>query len=214
VPVPAGGDGWAPDYATVPELAAFVRVGDDADETQMGLALAAASRAIDRATRRQFGVVDEAEARTYTAWYCWRRERWVVPIDDLMSDTDLAVAFDTGGDESYGDEVDSYSLRPSNAAAEDRPWEELVVLPGSSVTPTDTDNAVQVTAVWGWAGVPNAVKEACLLQASRLLSRRDSPFGVAGSPQAGSEIRLLAKVDPDVAVALAPYKRCSRAVFA
>ena len=50
-------------------------------------------------------------------------------------------------------------------------------------------------------------QEATLLQASRLAARRDSPFGVAGSPDAGSEMRLLARVDPDVAVALEPYRR-------
>jgi hypothetical protein len=53
--------------------------------------------------------------------------------------------------------------------------------------------------------VPSAVKQACLIQASRFFTRRYAPFGVAGSPESGSEMRLLAKVDPDVAVILGPY---------
>jgi hypothetical protein len=46
-----------------------------------------------------------------------------------------------------------------------------------------------------------------MLQASRFYARRDSPYGVAGSPDLGSEVRLLSKVDPDVAVSLADYVR-------
>jgi hypothetical protein len=43
------------------------------------------------------------------------------------------------------------------------------------------------------------------MQASRLLSRRDAPFGIAGSPEMGSEMRLLAKLDPDVDLLVQPY---------
>lgn len=203
---------WAPDYATTEELAAFVRIGDDLDDVQVALAIAAASRAIDRATRRQFGAVSVAAARTYTAWYDQTRERWVVPIDDLMSTSGLAVAFDSDGDETYSSTITAHSLRPANAAQIGRPWEELVILPGSAVTPTDADNAVEVTALWGWSAVPDAVKQAALLQAARVLARRGSPFGVAGSPEMGSEMRLLAKVDPDVEVALRAYRRRTGAV--
>jgi hypothetical protein len=46
-----------------------------------------------------------------------------------------------------------------------------------------------------------------LLQASRLDFRRVAPAGVAGSPETGSEVRLLARVDPDVAVSLKDYIR-------
>jgi hypothetical protein len=53
---------------------------------------------------------------------------------------------------------------------------------------------------------PAPVKLACMLQASRLVKRRDSPFGVAGSPEFGSELRLLSKLDPDVENLLRPYR--------
>jgi hypothetical protein len=198
---------WAPDYVTAEELAAFVRVGDTDDETQMGLAISAASRAIDRTTRRQFGLVAVAEARSYTARRDPARDRWSVPIDDLMTDEGLAVAFDSGDDGTYASPITLHVLRPVNAAQKTRPWTELVVRPSSSVQPTGLESGVRVTARWGWSTVPDAVKEACLLQASRILARRDSPYGIAGSPEAGSELRLLAKVDPDVEVALSDYRR-------
>lgn len=207
---------WAPSYATAEELAAFVRIpeGDFQDEEQLELAIAAASRAIDRAAGRQFGKVDAPEARIYTARYSHTRDRWMVAIDDLMTTDGLEVRFDAAGDETYSVEITGFGLRPANAHLVDRPWEEIVIRPGSSTAVTAAESAVQVTAKWGWAAVPDAVKEACLLQASRLLARRDSPYGVAGSPETGGELRLLAKVDPDVEVALAPFKRRSRWVFA
>ena len=49
-------------------------------------------------------------------------------------------------------------------------------------------------SIVGLTGVP---------EASRWFARRNSPYGIAGSPEMGSELRLLAKLDPDVAVMLA-----------
>lgn len=194
---------WAPNYVTPEELAAYVRVGDTADDAQLALAIASASRAIDKACRRQFGKVETATARIYTARLDAVLLRWVVDIDDLMTTDELLVEVDTAGDGTYSSIATGYSLRPVNAAADGEPWSQLAL---SSAVATAAD-AVRVTALWGWAAVPEAIREACLLQASRLIARRDAPFGVAGSPEVGSEVRLLAKVDPDVEVSLRPYRR-------
>lgn len=204
---------WAPSYATTVELAAYVRVGDTADDVQLGLATAAASRAIDRTCRRQFGLAAAPADRFYTARLDAFLGRWVVDIDDLMTTTDLEIAVDTEADGTYAGSLTDYSLTPRNAVADGEPWTRIVVGSSSTITPTALDGGVRVTAQFGWPTVPDAVKQACLLQASRILARRDSPFGVAGSPENGSEIRLLARVDPDVEVALAGYKR-RRWVFA
>jgi hypothetical protein len=205
---------WAPDYCTAAELKAFVRITDSADDAQVALAIAAASRAVDRATGRQFGLVASVEARYYTPRYDALRSRWSVPIDDLMTIAGLLAAFDEAGDGTYSAAITDYVLRPVNAAPRSRPWTELAVRSTSGTQPTNADACVRVTARWGWSAVPDAVKEATLLQASRFLVRRDSPYGVAGSPEAGSELRLLAAVDPDVAVALRDYRRGARWVFA
>lgn len=50
--------------------------------------------------------------------------------------------------------------------------------------------------------VPAPVKYACMLQASRWFKRKDAPFGISGSPEMQGEMRLLAKLDPDVEVLL------------
>lgn len=205
---------WAPDYCTSAELGAFVRIPDSADDAQIALAIAAASRAVDRSTGRQFGLVAAPEARYFTPRFDPARLRWTVQTDDLMTTTGLLVEFDEDEDETYSAAVTDYVLRPANAAQEGRPWTELAVLPASDVQPTNVDACLRVTARWGWSAVPGAVKEATLLQASRLLARRDSPYGVAGSPDAGSEVRLLARLDPDVEVALRGYRCGRRWVFA
>lgn len=54
--------------------------------------------------------------------------------------------------------------------------------------------------------VPAGVNTATLIQAARFFKRRDSPYGVAGSPEMGSELRLQAKLDPDVYVMIKPYR--------
>ena len=45
------------------------------------------------------------------------------------------------------------------------------------------------------------------IQASRLAARRGSPWGIAGSPTDGNEIRLLAQLDPDFKTTLKPFIR-------
>jgi hypothetical protein len=197
---------WQPIYATDGELRSQVRIGDVADDAQIALALATASRAIDARCARQFGRVAVAEAREYTPRWSRSRSGWRVPIDDLTTSTGLVVKVDQDGDDTYETTVTGYRLRPYNAAASGWPWTELLI-PSTAVTSVAGTGSVQVTARWGWPGVPDAIRQACLLQASRLLARRDAPFGVAGSPETGSEIRLLSRLDPDVAVAVEPYRR-------
>lgn len=180
---------WAPDYLEADDLKDYVRVDDDLDDVQISMAIAAASRAIDDATGRQFGVVDSPEARLYTPRWDADACSWAVAIDDLATVTgsllDAVV-------------LDQAALYPRNAVAKGKVWTRLLV---------DACEEVTVTASWGWSAVPEAVVMACALQASRFLARRDSPYGVAGSPQNGSELRLLARLDPDVAVSLRGYVR-------
>ena len=192
---------WAPDYVTAVELKAFLRISDTDDDTFLALAISAASRAIDLFCNRQFGAVSgAAEERFYTAEWDKRRCRWFVSVDDLMTDTDLSV-------EVNGVAVTTITAHPINAAVIDRPWTSLWFDTDSAVFPTGVEDEVSVTAFWGWTSVPDTIKQACLLQASRFFARRTSPFGIAGSPDMGSELRLLSKVDPDVGVSLSPYQR-------
>jgi len=189
---------WAPDYATAAELKSYLRISDTDDDTQMGYAITAASRAIDKHCRRQFGSVS-AEERVYTPVWDRHRRRWLVEIDDLQTAAT--------GVEVDGEVLVEYTLEPRNASSKGLPWTLLVVDKDATVVPTGEEYEVAITAAWGWTSVPTSVKQACVLQAARFFKRRDSPFGIAGSPELGSELRLLSKVDADVAVVLKPYVR-------
>lgn len=191
---------WQPDYATVTELADYVHADEVADGTELGLAVTAASRAVDRFTRRQFGQTTTAEERFYTPYWSARRGAWLVLTDDMaVAPTEVA----TSSDGTTFTVVTSPVLLPRNAAAKQRPW-TMLQLP-DSITEIAVDG-VRVTGQFGWTAVPDTVKQATLLQASRVFTRRDAPFGIAGSPDQGSEMRLLAKLDPDVQVMLADYR--------
>jgi hypothetical protein len=190
---------WAPDYATDEDLRDYLRIPDLDDDPALGLANTAASRAIDEACNRQFGQVAAVQERFYPPWPDYERGYWCLDIDDLMTATGLVVDVD-------GTPVATFLLEPRNAAAKGRPWERLVFTADSEALPSSCAE-VSVVAKWGWSAIPDTVKNANLLQAARFFKRQDAPFGVAGSPDQGSEMRLLARVDPDVKVMLANYVR-------
>ena len=203
----------SPDYATLDEGKRYLRIPglysgtlnaeeDVNDDIPLALAITAASRAIDHATNRQFGYLDIATAFDYTVEWSNKLHQAAIAIDDLMDLTDIVV-------ERGGEEVTDYTFGPMNAIAKGRPYTRIV-FDSFSAYPrflSREEAAVTITAKWGWLTVPDAIKNATLLQTARFFKRRDAPFGVAGSVELGSEIRLLAKVDPDVAVMLQSYKR-------
>lgn len=188
---------WAPDYVTTDDLKAFISpsIDDTDDDDQIAFAVAAASRAIDKFCNRQFGLLASVQDRVYTARWDVALGKYVVDIDDLMTTTGLVITGTAA--------ITDYTLRPSNADLNGRPWTRIILNSGGR----GSLDGITVTAKFGWTDVPVAVQQAALVQSSRLFKRRDAPFGIAGSPDLGSELRLLAKVDPDVAVVLGPYQR-------
>lgn len=210
---------WAPDYVTTAELRAYAtRSGVTVDDAYLAMAVTTASRVVDDWCGRQFGKVDAAEARVYTPEWDPERRQWYVDIDDLHSSTGLAVAVDNDNDGAFEQAVTDYRLWPANAPQKGRPWTRIIFSVDSTVTPAPwwagiyapwggRPDSVEVDGLFGWAAVPVAVKEATLIEANRIHQRRVSPFGIAGSPETGSELRLLRSVDVDAQKALAPYRR-------
>lgn len=176
---------WAPDYITTEEVKSFVKIADSIDDAEIGLIPGAVSRAIDDHCNRQFGKVDTAVQRFYTPRWSSFHCSYVADVDDLFDLTGLPAG------------ITAY---PRNAVADGKPYTRLVYADG-------TADEVGLTLAWGWPSVPDAVKVAARLQASRLVTRRDSPYGVAGSPDSGTEVRLLARLDPDVKTTLSAYVR-------
>lgn len=202
---------WAPDYCTDEELKDWLRIGDAVDDTLLAVAITTASRNVDAYCGRQFGQISTAADRYYTwdgATVDCRDALW---IDDLYVTTDLVVAIDTDGDGDTDVTVvngTDFDLWPYNAAADSVPWTRLVLRSANTAGRFNRyARGVKVTGRFGWAAVPTAVKQATVILAAELFARRNAPFGVAGSPEIGSEMRLLAKVDPDAINALRRYVR-------
>jgi hypothetical protein len=212
---------WAPDYTTAADLEAFMRVPDNADAAVEARAITAASRLVDKATNRQFGKVAAAEDRYYDAQWDKTAQRWYLEVDDLMGDASgLTLYADYDGSGNYASQITGFRLMDLNAAQKGRPWTEIQFPTSASVgvsvelvpywinnTAVSSRSVKVNTLAWGWTAFPVPIVEATLLQASRFVQRRDSPFGIAGSPQTGSELRLLAKLDPDVEVIVRPFWR-------
>jgi hypothetical protein len=197
---------WKPDYVTVAEAKSFLRIGDTVDDTELALWVTAASRAIDDRCNRQFGSVTPAVARTYRRAPILNRGSgmWELEIDDVQTSAGLlvnGVAYASSG----------AVLLPDNAPLEGRPWTRLgmTLWPIASAPGMPISNVI--TAAWGWTAVPEQVKVAMRFMVNRWEARRDSPFGVAGSPDQGSELRILAKMDVDSITALRGLARRRRA---
>lgn len=165
-----------PDYATVQDYKDWVYVADTDDDTEIGVALTVASRAIDQYCDRQFGVLAEAAVRYQTAdTTCYLKLSL-----DLQSTNDLAVKVDSDRDGIYETTLTlgtHVRLLPLNAPSDGRPWTALEVINGSGHWFPCHDGAVEITAEWGWTAVPAAVKQACLLQADIYMKRRNQGLG-------------------------------------
>lgn len=196
---------WAPDYLTLAEAKAYLGVTDAVDDVQIAGWITAASRAIDKRCNRQFGSV-AATARTYrrVPYYDPLSGMWVLDVDDVQTNAGLTVngvAYASSG----------ALLLPDNAPADGRPWTQLGFTAWPFPQYPGVTQSNVVVAAWGWTAVPAQVVAACKLQINRWNARRDSPMGVAGSPDQGSELRLLAKLDPDVSTTLMGLSRRRRA---
>jgi Phage gp6-like head-tail connector protein len=196
---------WKPDYLTLAEAKAFLRVTDTVDDAEISGWITTASRAIDGRCNRQFGQLAAPAVRTYrrTPYYDQTTGYWTLEIDDVQDVTAATVngvAFASAG----------AVMLPDNAPAEGRPWTRIgfVVWPFPQAPGVPQLNTLSMR--WGWTTVPPQVPMAGKLQVSRWNSRRDSPYGIAGSPDQGSEMRLLAKLDPDVATSLRGLSRRRR----
>lgn len=186
---------WAPDYSDVATVRSYIRSGLDSDsDAFIASWITATSRNVDDFCGRQFGNTGTLQARVYDPVFDRALGKQVYEIDDVQNLTGMTVATGATVQAATG-----FTLWPRNAVANGMPYTQLRTSAFSGT--------ITATAVWGWTTVPAAAPTGLLLQAARLAKRRDSPFGVAGSPTDGSELRLLAQLDPDFKTTLKPYMR-------
>lgn len=190
---------WKPDYVTRTQLKNYLRLTHNADDDFIDVWLTTVSRNVDDHCGRQFGQTAAAEERTYDTRWDRHQCRYVADVDDVHDVTGLTVTYEDGTAETaWTSTEDGYRLWPRNAAQEGRPYEQITVPQAGPIT---------VDVKWGWNAVPSAVPTGVYLQGARLAKRRDSPFGLAGSPSDGNAVMLWARLDPDFITSLKPLRR-------
>lgn len=193
-------------YASVAEVKAALGVapGDTIDDTAITLATDAASAMIDQACNRTFVLDAAATQRVYNIPSGTKR----VDIDDLtvLDDPATLTEVEPRIEVPAGQTAQTYRLLPLNPAP-GHPFTAVVVADANGFPTGETfsTTAIRVRGRHGWPAVPPEVRQAGLIQAVRLVNRRHSPYGIAGSPEAGSEMRLMSRLDPDVEALIRPY---------
>jgi hypothetical protein len=190
-------------YATLAQIKAAARIQDSIDDSLLEMAVESASRAIDGHAGRYFYSTGTA-TRYYAA-----EDSFIVQIDDVSS-TALTLQTSSGGDGVFDTTfaVGDYQLEPLNGNVDGLavPYTRIRAVE-NYLFPVEAEQAlVKLTAVFGWASVPIAITQACIIQASRIYKRLDSPLGVAGFGDLGA-ISVTRDIDPDVAQLVAPYRR-------
>jgi hypothetical protein len=185
------------------ELKASLNITDSVDDTALEAAIEAASRMIDDYTERFFYVNGSAGSpvtRYYTAL-----DPYTINIDDITLVSEVAT--DDNFDFTYGTVfgTSDFMVEPINNPIKGFPYNRLLAI-GSYIFPYQLPQAVRVKGVWGFTAVPDQINMATLIQSSRLFGRRQSPFGIAGSPDLGT-VRLFSRLDADVEVLLRPFRK-------
>lgn len=184
-------------YATLAEVKDYLKVPVTKTSLDEALtdALASATAEIERHCDRQFNKAASATARVFEPV-----DVRLTRVDDFWTTTGLVVETDPGGAGSFTTAFTSgdYELFPLNGVVNGQigwPYSEIKAVAGlyfpKYVTqPYRRVGVVRVTAQWGWAAVPAPVKQACLIMAAETFKLKDAPFGVAGSDQFGTILRV------------------------
>lgn len=189
-------------YCTLADVKAALRITDTIDDVLIESSINSACRMIDQYCNRYFYSSSAGEVRYYKAndgFVCW--------IDDAQSISSIVTSstdpliFDTTW------QAGDYQVLPANRVANGAYY------PINAITATDNylfpvwaDIAlVQVTGQFGWSSVPEPIKFASIIQASRLFKRLESPLGVAGVSDIGI-MRVGANIDGDVAQLINPFR--------
>ena len=193
-------------YATLSDVKAALRITDNVDDSLLEISIEAASREIDGWCERVF--TSSTATRIYRP-----TDVFSVDVDDLQSITTLKTDSDGDGVFDVTWETTDYQLNPLNGIAGGitTPYTQVRAI-GEYLFPiyeprnvNANEASIQITGVWGWASIPTAVKQACIILSMRQFKRYDSPTGVMGFGDLG--VMRVGRVDPDVEKLLMPFRK-------
>ena len=185
-------------YCSLAEIKTYTGISGSGQDDNLENAVETASREIDKICNRIF-YQTSSQDRYYTPI-----EKYQVLVDDISTTSGLVVKIDDNDDGTHNKtltiDTDFY-LTPVNVTdtqLQYQPYTCIKILADRSSERFDPRivKQLKVTSSFGFSSTPDAIKQATLLQATRLFKRKDSPFSVYGSDQTGN-IELLNKFDPD-----------------
>jgi hypothetical protein len=165
-----------------------------AEDTAIQAAIDAAAALIDNYTGRTFETV--TESRTFLP-----RTASIVDVDDIATTDSLVIKTDEDQDGSFETTltVTTDYVIIKNAA----PFRQITNVNRGWPLSLYGRPTIEVTATWGYGtSVPDNIKQAALLMATRLFQRKASPLGFqAGAISEFGPVRI-SRTDPDVAALL------------
>lgn len=191
-------------YVDKTDLKAYIGLSGSGQDDNIDNAINGASRQIDAICGRHFYQDDTVQTRFYTpvnALY--------LDVDDISVTTGLVVKLDDNDDGTYEKTLTlntDFFLEPVNPDIVAKVSSTIYYEPYTSLRILDTRSSerfdptilkhVEITAKFGFSYIPEAIKQATLIQALRLFKRKDAPFNILGNEQTG-QIELFNKFDPD-----------------
>jgi len=203
-------------YCDKGDVKTWLGITGTAQDTNIDISIDAASRAIDEYCNRVFFQTETTQTRYYDCEFAD-----LVYVDDIATTTDLVVTTlneDGTDDQTLVLNTDFY-LYPLNAGSVHpyMPFYKIVMAieNGGKILQTHYPRSLKVTATFGFPiqhgasdSIPEAIKQAALIQSSRFFQRKQSPMGFSGNPETGeAPIMFLSKLDPDVRTLINPFKR-------
>jgi hypothetical protein len=187
-------------YATLSEVKASLRITDAIDDALLETAIESASRMIDGFTARTFSNAGTA-TRNFAA-----TDALNLIIDDAISISQVSST-DEVGDSYTVWGANDFQLEPLNSRSDGlyMPYTGIRAVGDYTWPVVDQQALCRITGVWGWASVPTAIRQATVIQSSRLFKRLDSPLGIAGFGDMGA-IRVNRYLDSDVEQLAMPYR--------
>lgn len=196
-------------YATLQDVKAAARITDSIDDSLLEIAIESSSRDIDAYCERVFfNTGATAVARVYIP-----QDIYLLETDDIISVT--SIKSDTTGEGGFNQTwaATDYQLEPLNGIAGGIPTPFTRIRAVGDYLwpiyePRDINAgqaSVEVTARFGFASVPTAIKQATILASLRAYKRYESPTGVLGFSDIG--VVRVGRLDPDVERLVSPYRK-------
>ena len=194
-------------YCALTDVKSALRITDTIDDSLLEMSINSASRLIDGYCNRYFYLgATNTEMRYFNT-----NDPYMVWLEDLaeFGSLDTSSTMKNEYDIHWTNDGDypDYELTPKNQLSNGyySPYTGIKAT-GHYLFPYFGDNSlIRVTGRWGWSSVPDTIKQATVIQASRLFKRLESPLGVAGVSDMGV-MRVGRAIDGDVAQLIDPYR--------